>query len=63
MGHPVYHVVPGDVLAPLLLVGDYALLDHLGYLHGEPGAEPEGHGVRDAEFGSVPAGSFQSNHL
>ena len=43
----------GPVLASLLLVGDHAFLDHLGYLHGEPGAEPEGHGVRDAEFGSV----------
>ena len=43
----------GPGLAALLLVGDHAFLDHLWYLHGEPGAEPEGHGVRDAEFGSV----------
>ena len=53
-----FMMLTGEVLAALLLVGDHAFLDHLRYLHGEPRAEPEGHGVRDAEFGSVSEGHF-----
>ena len=39
----------------LVLVGDHALLDQVGDLHGHPGAETQRHGVSYPELGGVTA--------